>query len=82
LDLAVETAMAAGAVGARMTGGGFGGSAIALAEAAAVDAVAEQILKAFDGRRHREPQVFAVRASSGAGRESRSRPRPRAESRH
>ena len=81
LDLAVETAMAAGAVGARMTGGGFGGSAIALAEAAAVDAVAEQILKAFDGRCHREPQVFAVRASSGAGRESRSRPRPRAESR-
>ena len=35
LDLAVETARAAGAVGARMTGGGFGGSAIALAPVAA-----------------------------------------------
>ncbi len=30
LDLAVETAQANGAIGARMTGGGFGGSAIAL----------------------------------------------------
>ena len=32
LDLAVEAARAAGALGARMTGGGFGGSAIALVE--------------------------------------------------
>ncbi len=30
LDLAVEVALAAGALGARMTGGGFGGSTIAL----------------------------------------------------
>ena len=30
LDLAVESARAAGALGARMTGGGFGGSAVAL----------------------------------------------------
>ena len=36
LDLAVEVAVGAGALGARMTGGGFGGSAIALAPAAAV----------------------------------------------
>ena len=35
LDLVVDTARAAGALGARMTGGGFGGSAIALVEAAA-----------------------------------------------
>jgi galactokinase len=41
LDLVVETALAAGALGARMTGGGFGGSAIVLVEepdAPAVDA--------------------------------------------
>ena len=38
-DAAVETAIAAGARGARMTGGGFGGSVIALAPAAAVAAV-------------------------------------------
>ena len=33
LNLAVDTALAAGALGARMTGGGFGGSAIALVPA-------------------------------------------------
>ena len=38
LDLAVEAALAAGALGARMTGGGFGGSAIALIEEARVPA--------------------------------------------
>ncbi|WP_437441621.1 galactokinase [Streptomyces cavourensis] len=40
LDLAVAAAQEAGALGARMTGGGFGGSAIVLAEAAEADAVA------------------------------------------
>lgn len=35
LDLVVDTALASGALGARMTGGGFGGSAIVLVEAAA-----------------------------------------------
>jgi galactokinase len=34
LDLAVDTALAEGALGARMTGGGFGGSAIVLVEEA------------------------------------------------
>ncbi|PWS44163.1 galactokinase, partial [Streptomyces sp. ZEA17I] len=38
LDLAVAAAQEAGALGARMTGGGFGGSAIVLAEAAEADA--------------------------------------------
>ncbi|MGV8979465.1 MAG: galactokinase [Cellulomonas sp.] len=48
LDLAVATARAAGALGARMTGGGFGGSAIALVEADAVEAVAAAIAAAFE----------------------------------
>ena len=39
LDVVVDTAMAHGALGARMTGGGFGGSAIALVRTAGVDAV-------------------------------------------
>lgn len=47
LDVAVEAARAAGALGARMTGGGFGGSAIALVEADAVDAVADAVDAAF-----------------------------------
>lgn len=69
LDRAVESAMAAGAVGARMTGGGFGGSAIALVERAGVDAVTEQVLTAFARAGHEEPEIFAVQPSAGARRE-------------
>jgi galactokinase len=69
LDRAVESAMAAGAVGARMTGGGFGGSAIALVERAGVDAVTEQVLAAFARAGHEEPEIFAVQPSAGARRE-------------
>jgi galactokinase len=47
LDLACRAAVGAGALGARMTGGGFGGSAIALVESAAVDAVASAVTAAF-----------------------------------
>lgn len=47
LDLVVDTAMATGALGARMTGGGFGGSAIALVHRADVDAVAQAVADAF-----------------------------------
>jgi galactokinase len=48
LDLAVETARRAGALGARMTGGGFGGSAVALVPEASVDAVRRAVTAAFD----------------------------------
>jgi galactokinase len=47
LDLAVTTAVEAGAVGARMTGGGFGGSSIALVPEERVEAVARAIDTAF-----------------------------------
>ena len=47
LDLAVETARAAGALGARMTGGGFGGSAVALVPADAVSSVQDIVTSAF-----------------------------------
>lgn len=55
LDVAVETAVAAGARGARMTGGGFGGSAIALVPAAAVGTVAAAVGDAFATRGWRPP---------------------------
>jgi galactokinase len=47
LDLAVDTARAAGALGARMTGGGFGGSAVALAHTEALADVQEAVTRAF-----------------------------------
>ncbi len=64
LDLAVEVALAAGALGARMTGGGFGGCAIALVTAAAAGAV----LRAFAGRGLRSPAVFAATPVDGVCR--------------
>ena len=53
-------------LGARMTGGGFGGSAIALVERANVGAAEHDLVRAFAARFGREPRVFAVTASRGA----------------
>jgi galactokinase len=68
LDLAVETARAAGALGARMTGGGFGGSAIALTPHALIPAVQEAVTAAFDAAGFTAPDMFVVRAAAGASR--------------
>ncbi|MEX5255653.1 galactokinase [Kocuria arenosa] len=68
LDLAVDTALAAGAVGARMTGGGFGGSAIALVPAGHTEQVRTAVAEAFANAGHRAPEVFVVVPGEGAGR--------------
>jgi galactokinase len=70
LDLAVETAQANGAIGARMTGGGFGGSAIALVPSHALSRVQVALDGAFAEHGFGAPDVFTVRASEGARRES------------
>lgn len=70
LDLAVETARAAGAIGARMTGGGFGGAAIALTPRDRIDAVSDAVRAAFTERGFRSPDIFTVQPSEG-GREDR-----------
>ena len=69
LDLAVETARGAGAIGARMTGGGFGGAAIALTPRALIPAVTAAVTAAFAARGFAAPDLFVVRAADGAGRE-------------
>lgn len=69
LDLAVATAQANGAIGARMTGGGFGGSAIALMIDALVPIVTREIAAAFAEHGYREPTIFTVRASQGTRRD-------------
>ncbi|MFF1378538.1 galactokinase [Streptomyces sp. NPDC058308] len=70
LDLVVTSANAAGALGARMTGGGFGGSALVLAEAADADTVTKSVLDAFDAAGRTAPRVFPAVASAGARREA------------
>jgi galactokinase len=69
LDLAVDTARAAGAIGARMTGGGFGGAAIALIDRALVPEATHAVEAAFAAAGFAAPQVFTVRPSAGAGRD-------------
>lgn len=69
LDVAVEAAVAAGALGARMTGGGFGGSAIALVGEDRVDEVVAAVQVAFAARGFHAPDCFRVVASRAAGRD-------------
>ncbi|MGP4002569.1 galactokinase [Streptomyces sp. 8N706] len=68
LDLVVESGLAAGAVGARMTGGGFGGSAIVLVEEADTESVAKSVTEAFAAAGHRAPRIFPALPSAGAKR--------------
>ncbi len=70
LDLAVETARAAGAIGARMTGGGFGGAAIALVDRERVPAVTAAVESAFAAAGFTAPHIFTVRPSEGARRDA------------
>ena len=68
LDTAVEAAVAAGAVGARMTGAGFGGSAIALAGTELAGRVGDRVRDGFAAAGFGPPAVEAVTASDGARR--------------
>ncbi|QAY72248.1 galactokinase [Agromyces protaetiae] len=69
LDLAVATAVDAGAVGARMTGGGFGGAAIALVADDLVETTSGAVRAAFAAAGFREPTIFTVAPSQGARRD-------------
>ncbi|MER8090314.1 galactokinase [Streptomyces sp. NPDC094048] len=68
LDLVVSAAGEAGALGARMTGGGFGGSAIVLVDEAQADTVAKSVLKAFASAGYAAPRIFPAVPSAGARR--------------
>ena len=70
LDLAVETAQANGAIGARMTGGGFGGAAIALIPSESISRLQVAIDGAFAEHGFGQPVTFTVSAADGAVRES------------
>jgi galactokinase len=68
LDAAVGAAVDAGAVGARMTGAGFGGSAIALVATDRAGQVADRVGEAFAAAGFGPPEVVAVVPSDGARR--------------
>ena len=70
LDLAVDTARATGAIGARMTGGGFGGAAIALTPVDAEQKVRDAVVQAFSGAGFTAPDIFTVTPAAGAMRVS------------
>lgn len=70
LDLAVQTAMDSGAVGSRMTGGGFGGAAIAIISEAKLGDLEQGVNQAFAAAGFAQPRVFAVLPSQGARRET------------
>jgi galactokinase len=70
LDTAVGAAVRAGALGARLTGGGFGGSVIGIAPRPALVAVAAAVNRAFEARGWVPPTVFEVRPCDGARRDS------------
>ena len=66
LDTAVEAALAAGALGSRMVGGGFGGSAIALIQASKTTETIKAVEKAFLSKGFKAPRFFTSLPSQGA----------------
>jgi galactokinase len=68
IDTLVEIQQnASGCLGARMTGGGFGGCTVALVQDDAVPAVVEAIQAQYPARTGKTPQVYVCRATDGAG---------------
>jgi galactokinase len=68
LDLAADTSRANGAIGARMTGGGFGGAVIALTPASEEQQVRTAVVRAFAEAGYTEPDIFTVTPAAGAMR--------------
>ena len=66
LDTAVEAALAAGALGSRMVGGGFGGSAIALIQASKTTETIKSVEKALSSKGFKAPRFFTSLPSQGA----------------
>jgi galactokinase len=68
VDLAVEVARASGAIGARMTGGGFGGCIIALVELGEGERIGGEIARSFEAAEFGPPVHFTAVPSAGAQR--------------
>jgi galactokinase len=70
LDAVVDIARAigpkGGVIGCRMTGGGFGGCAVALVRADKVDAISRRVAAEYEQRTKIEPAIFVSRPAAGA----------------
>ncbi|WAJ46045.1 galactokinase [Mycobacterium sp. Aquia_216] len=67
IDRIADTAVRAGALGARMTGGGFGGCVIALSPTDRAEVVGEAVRRAVSDAGFGEPVITRTRAGAGAG---------------
>ncbi|HUH07830.1 MAG TPA: galactokinase [Egibacteraceae bacterium] len=67
IDLLVDLAVEAGALGARLTGGGFGGAVVALAASDRAESVAARAVEAYRARTGRAVGALVCRPSAGAG---------------
>ena len=67
LDLLVELAYDQGALAARMTGGGFGGSVVALADAGEAEAFAAAVADAYIARTGRQGSGYVCATADAAG---------------
>jgi galactokinase len=76
LDLIAATAVQAGAFGARMTGGGFGGCVIALVPDQRASSVGDAVRRAVRDAGYLEPVVTKTHAGGGAGPATTGRRRP------
>jgi len=65
LDFIVHEAVRLGAYGARLTGAGFGGSAVILASKSRAEAIAEEVLSEYVRKFPWSPKYFIVEASDG-----------------
>ena len=66
LDLLVDLAYEHGAVAARMTGGGFGGAIVALADSSSARALAEAVVEAYRARTGRAGKAYVCSSVDGA----------------
>ena len=70
LDVAVEESVRAGAVAARMTGGGFGGSALAIVPQETLPTLTTHVSERFEREGFHPPHIFTTAISAGARQES------------